>query len=300
MERGGLSALLRRGESAEPLPFVHGVDGGPVPVLRIRLGPIDAGGPQAAHMGGEWSKLRAKKVLAALRDPSSIPRRQLETKERLLVVRVMRADTPVARPISRHTRALLRAYFKAGKISTRIADRDVVDRFVEMTPPERILYDEVERYISETYNQASAKEKSAVGFVLTIYRKRLASSFHALRKTLENHLAAIDIMGRANGQPRCVDEDDIPDDDETLDDAPDADEATEMERQALTLEEKGDIKRLLNAIRALPPDTKLRRLLEELAALRAGGHRQVMVFTGYTDTPWTSCATMLPPILPLR
>ncbi|KAF0119462.1 MAG: helicase domain-containing protein [Rhodospirillaceae bacterium] len=235
-------------------------------------------------MGGEWSKLRAKNVLAALRDPSSIPRHQLETKERLLAVRVMRANTPVARLISRHTRALLRAYFKAGKISTRIADRDVVDRFVEMTQPERILYDEVERYISETYNQASDKEKSAVGFVLTIYRKRLASSFHALRKTLENHLEAIDAMGRANGQPRRVDEDDIPDDDETLDDAPDIDEALDLERQALTLEEKGDIERLLGAIRALPPDTKLRHLLEELATLRADGYRQAMVFTGYTDT----------------
>lgn len=235
-------------------------------------------------LGEEWSKLKARKILAALRDPASIPRRSLETKERALAVRVMRANTPVARLISRHTRELLRAYFKAGKISTRIADRDVVDKFVHLTPQERELYNEVERYISETYNQAAEKEKNAVGFVLTIYRKRLASSFYALRKTLENHLAAIGAGATANSQLRLLGDDDIPDEDETLDEAPDVDEAAELEKQALNIEEEGDIERLLDGIRALPRDTKLTRLLEELDALRAGGYPQAMVFTGYTDT----------------
>lgn len=235
-------------------------------------------------MGDSWSKLKAKKILAALRDESSIPRRQLETKDRVLAINTMRANTPVARLISRHTRELLRAYYKAGKITTPIADRVVVDQFVELTLPEREVYDEVERYISETYNQAADKEKSAVGFVLTIYRKRLASSFFALRKTLENHLAAIEASGKSGGQLRLIGDDDLPDEDETLDETPDIDEAEELERQALNIEEKGDIERLLEAIRALPPDTKLGRLLEELAALRGDGYRQAMVFTGFTDT----------------
>ena len=121
----------------------------------------------------------------------------------------MRTNTPVARLISRHTRELLRAYFKAGKISTRIADREVVDRFVDMTPPERELYDAVEKYISETYNQASDTEKNAVGFILTTYRKRLASSFYALKRTLENHLAAINAKDKVNGQLRLLDDDEF-------------------------------------------------------------------------------------------
>lgn len=232
----------------------------------------------------QWSKLRAKKVLSALRDPSSIPRRKLENHERTLAIRTMRTNTPVARLISRHTRDLLRAYHKAGKISTRIADRDVVDRFVELSPPERALYEAVEDYISTTYDQASEKEKTAVGFVLTTYRKRLASSFFALRNTLEAHLAAIENKGKTSAQLRLLDEDDLPDDDETLDEAPDVDEAEQLEQQALTIEEKGDIQQLLDAIRALPPDTKLKRLIDELAALRAEGYQQAMVFTGYTDT----------------
>ena len=66
-------------------------------------------------------------------------------------------------------------------MSTPIADREVRDEFIEMTAVEREIYEAVEDYISTTYNQASTKEKSSVGFVMTIYRSRLASSFAALR-----------------------------------------------------------------------------------------------------------------------
>ena len=50
---------------------------------------------------------------------------------------------------------------------------------------------QVEDYISNTYNRASEKERTAVGFVMTIYRRRLASSFWALEETLNGHLKAI-------------------------------------------------------------------------------------------------------------
>ena len=75
--------------------------------------------------------LRAKKILSALRDPASIPRRQLETVDRKTALRVMRLNTPVNRLVSRHTRELLRKYFKAGKLTTPIADRRVEDRFLD-------------------------------------------------------------------------------------------------------------------------------------------------------------------------
>jgi len=62
-----------------------------------------------------------------------------------------------------------------------------------MTADERELYAAVETYIAGTWNQATATERSAVGFVMTIYRRRLASSFQALRATLERHLEMIRI-----------------------------------------------------------------------------------------------------------
>ena len=228
----------------------------------------------------DLSPLKAGKVLRALRDDASIPRRQLETPERRAAIQIMRANTPIRRLVSRHTRELLRRYFKAGLLTTPIADRRVEDRFLAMTPEERVIYDAVEDYITSTYNQASPKERTAVGFVMTIYRRRLASSFSALCKTLQRHLDAIAVGGMA--QWMGLDED-APDD-ETMDEILEADEVEELEREALAAEEEADIESLLARIGQLTPDSKLGSLKSILAELHQDGYRQAMVFTQYTDT----------------
>ena len=226
------------------------------------------------------SRFKANKVLRALRDPASIPRRQLETEERRAALRIVQAHTPIRRLVSRHTRELLRRYFKAGMLTTPIAERSVKDRFVDMTPEERALYGAVEEYIASTYNQASAAERTAVGFVMTIYRRRLASSFHALRTTLRKHLDAIAVDDQ--GQMAGSDED-APDD-ETTDEMPDTDEIAELEQRALAAEEAHDIKHLLATIDRLPPDSKLERLKDVLGELNEAGFAQTMVFSQFTDT----------------
>ena len=121
---------------------------------------------------------------------------KMETPERRAALAVVRAHTPIRRLVSRHTRELLRRYFKAGMLSTPIAERRVEDRFIDMTPAERALYGAVEAYIADTWDKASGAERSAVGFVMTIYRRRLASSFAALRSTFENRLAGMVGHGR--------------------------------------------------------------------------------------------------------
>ena len=80
------------------------------------------------------SRLKAAKVLRALRDAASIPRRQMETPERRAALALVRAHTPIRGLVSRHTRELLRRYFKSGMLSTPIAERQVEDRFIDMTP----------------------------------------------------------------------------------------------------------------------------------------------------------------------
>ena len=177
---------------------------------------------------GNLSRLRARKVLRALRSDASIPRRQLETPERAAALRLMRACTPLRHLVSRHTRELLRRYFRAGMLATPIADRRVEDRFVRMTAAERDLYDAVEDYIGSTWRRADAGERSAVGFVMTIYRRRLASSFRALRSTLRSHLDAI--AGGADGAESeagpgtGLGRDEDASDDEAADEILDADE----------------------------------------------------------------------------
>ena len=231
---------------------------------------------------GATSNLQAKRILSALRDSSEIPRRQLETKDRTLALRLIKAHSPLALLISRHTRDLLRRYYKAGKLSTPIADRIVDDRFCDLSGQEREIYDRVENYISTTYNQAAAKEKNAVGFVMTIYRRRLASSFSALRNTLEDRLVAMETGESLSSDRAEEDAETGPLD--ILADEPSGEDVEAMERDSLANEEKNDIEDLLASIRQLPADTKAHRLQQELQQLRADGYGQVMVFTQYTDT----------------
>ena len=240
---------------------------------------------EATQLCEKLSKFQCENILSALRNDSSIPRRQLDSKKRKAALQIMRAYTPVRRLISRHTRKLLRAYFKSGKISTPIAERKVEDRFLQLTTAERGLYEAVEDYISTTYKKADNRERNAVGFIMTIYRRRLASSFTALTKTLQKR--GDDLSGKfiAPGlnQPDMFAVEDIPDD-ESLDEAPDTEEITAMASQAKAIEEMDKIQHLIDQVNALPPDSKLEHLKEVLAELTRTGYRQVMVFTQYTDT----------------
>ena len=227
------------------------------------------------------SPFGAKKVLDRLRDTEATgPLGDLAANERRAAVSTMRAGSPVRRLVSRNTRDLLRRYAAAGA-DLRIARREVGDRFVALPPAERELYEAVERYISRTYDRAEQAERAAVGFVMTIYRRRLASSFRALRSTLERRAAGI--RGEARASDALLLDEDLPDDD--LDpEAADTEQAARLERQALEREELGAIEELLAGIRELPRDAKFERLAAVLEDLQAAGYGQVMVFTQFTDT----------------
>ena len=237
------------------------------------------GDGNAEHFAG-LSRLNTRKVLRALREQhAEIPRRRLETQERVAALAIMRAHTPLRHLVSRHTRDLLRRYHRAGMLGTPIAERKVEDRFIEMTAAEHALYEAVDEYISTTYNRAAADVRNAVGFVMTVYRRRIASSFHALGTTLRRRLQAI---GAADADLLATVEDDLPDD-ETVE-IPDAEEVADLQRDALLAEERMDIATLLTAVESLPPDTKQRTLVEALDSLGDDGYKQIMVFTQYADT----------------
>jgi len=229
------------------------------------------------HLSG----LKARKILKALRDPVSIPRRQLSPDERRAAIAIIKRSTPVSALVSRHTRELLRKYFKAGKLSTAVATRQVEDRFIPLSSEESALYEQVETYISETYNTAAPDARNAVGFVMTIYRRRLASSFHALRQTMEKR------KGGVGGLLTAADEARI---DENIADLVEAGEeidietVSEDERRALAFEEIATIETIVDDIKRLPADTKSIELTKVLSELKGSGYPQVMVFTQFTDT----------------
>ncbi|MBI4742717.1 MAG: DEAD/DEAH box helicase family protein [Betaproteobacteria bacterium] len=258
------------------------------------FGPIDL--EVAIRRTNGKSRLKAQKVLRALRDSASTPRRQLSAEERRAAVAIMRAHTPVAGLVSRHTRDLLREYHRRGLLSTPIATREVVDEFLDLTPAEEDAYRALEDYIASTYNNAAEDKRSAVGFVMTTYRKRLASSFYALRRTLEERLAFV--TGQASlpfDELRTAEDADADDDDDDTGDQTDEDLVNAQKQVALQLEEASDIETLLARVRRLPGDTKAMRLAEVLRALQRGSYHamdnsllppfpQAIVFTQYTDT----------------
>jgi hypothetical protein len=230
---------------------------------------------RVARMGGQngqpLSVIRTRRIATALRGAASIPRRQLNSEDRAAAIRIMKKWTPVAALMSRHTRSLLRRYQREGKLAARIATRVVNDRFVEMTPAERDIYERVETFIRTAYQNADDAQRNAIGFILTIYRKRLSSSFTALAQSLKGRL---DRAAVEEAQFELEDEGE-----ET-----DVDEAAENLVVANRLFEAAEIGDLLEGIEALPIDSKALQLKAELDRLQDAGFQQTMVFTGYTDT----------------
>jgi hypothetical protein len=225
-------------------------------------------------------KLGRERILKALRETGSgIPLKRLSAGDRQGALEILRRFSPVRYRMSRNTRGLLRLYHQRGLLDTPIATREVRDIPVELTPSERDLYDAVEDYISNVYNQATPAKKTAIGFVLTIYQRRLASCFYALRQTLNKHLEQIS----AGQTALTLDEEDLSQD-ETGDEVQDADEAAELTRDGLLYQERQAILDLLERIARLGTDSKARHLKAELEQAFADGYDSAIVFTQYADT----------------
>ncbi|MBX5496661.1 MAG: DEAD/DEAH box helicase family protein [Bryobacteraceae bacterium] len=218
------------------------------------------------------SSIKRTKVIRALRDTAQAPRRMLDPESRRALLEVLKACSPLRWRMVRHTRELLRSYRRANKLDLPIADREVRDIPVEMTPAERALYEQVEDYISETYSKAASDKRTAIGFVMTVYRRRLASSFEALKRTLNARLGKLGLS----------------DEDVSLDEAGDEvmapEEAAELAASTAELEERERILCLLRSIAKLNTDTKARMLHAELVSVFATGSESAIVFTQYTDT----------------
>ena len=155
-----------------------------------------------------------------------------------------------------------------------IAERDPRTIVVDMSPAESALYDAVEDYISDTYDAASPDKRSAVGFVMTVYRRRLASSFKALEKTLLARYHKVSAISEEDASQ-----------DETEDEPGETESLPGLEREAEAFEERSRIQELLKQIAKLGTnDSKVRRLKQELENCFNEGYTAAIVFTQYTDT----------------
>jgi superfamily II DNA or RNA helicase len=224
------------------------------------------------------SPMKKKKVLKALKDTDPLSRRNLGIPERQAALALAKRWTPVQGLISRHSRTLLRAYKQQGAMDLAIGTRHVDDRFLPISAEERALYDAVEDFISTQYAKASGQKKSAVGFVMTIYRRRLASSVAALVATLEKRMV---------GQLQQLEEDAAAaEDDDITGELPLDLEDLESAFEEVSVQDELDaIAALLDQARPLVGgDSKGAEFLAAIEQLQSQGYRQVIVFSQYTDT----------------
>ena len=194
----------------------------------------------------------------------------------------LRAHTPVRDRVFRTTRTTLRSYCDQGKLpaGTVIPDREVSDEFCDLGPA-RSLYNRIEGYITRHYDAylQDAGRRTPLGFIMTIYRRRLTSSFHAIRCSLERRRRVL--TGRL-AMAELLDDDDAA----TLETADWGDDLEYKEQTAEHLAaEVHELDRFIADLDALPPDEPKMSLLGELLARSfADGHRSVVVFTQYADT----------------
>jgi hypothetical protein len=182
--------------------------------------------------------------------------------------------------VFRSTRETMRAYQQSGLLarSVVIPERVVDDAFLKMTAEEIELYQRIRTYIKRTYNRylAGTQEQKALGFIMTVYRRRLTSSFKAIELSLERRASALADKRLARDM---FDEDDQEADPTLF--------ALDTELSVADLEgEIAELHRFIADLKGLPPDeTKMRHLHHLLeAAFTSGGHDTVLVFTQYTDT----------------
>lgn len=187
------------------------------------------------------------------------------------------AYAPTRQRLFRTTRERLRLYRREGLIRENVPKRHVLDESIPLTPAEREVYRAVEKYLSRHYQNARTGGQRGLGFVLTCYRKRLASSPYALLCSLERLNARL-----GKGGVRAADLLDA--DDDFADEADLRQEEVEEDAEALVepqaLRELDD---LLTSLRRLTIDTKMARLQEILDDLFRT-YPRVIIFTQYKDT----------------
>ena len=188
---------------------------------------------------------------------------------------LMRSNAPPKRNMSRHTRGLLKRYQEAGLITMTIPERKVQDDPITMSPEERKLYKDIDDLVNQCYGNNPNLNHTAVGFIMTTYRKRLGSSAHSYASSIQKHLdRREEDREEWNLVSRPGDEEpDIEDPDYILPGT-----TLTVGQRALLVETKERAQQLARH------DTKYQRFLTHLGRLEHDGHRKIIIFTQFQDT----------------
>jgi hypothetical protein len=194
----------------------------------------------------------------------------------------LRRHTPMRDRVFRNTRQTMRLYQQAGIIADDviIPYRHVNDVFIPLADNERKLYERIEDYIRRHYNTYTAakadKATQALGFIMTVYRRRLTSSFEAIRCSLRRRLDVLE-QGKSLGEMLLTD--DELDVESALFDPEEFDVTADLLR-----DEIGELRSFLAELDKITgEDTKATQLVSDIRD-SLSTYASVVVFTQYTDT----------------
>jgi superfamily II DNA or RNA helicase len=245
-----------------------------LPLVReeVAVSGLDPAFSQQAE--GELGAVGWEQVRAVLTGRSTFAPQHLDGRQRAWLVAAARRHAPLARLMFRHTRPLLRRYVERGLLHAKVPEREPRPVWVSMTPAEQALYERVEEYIVDFYARYEAKRRG-LGFVMTIYRRRLTSSLYAVRCSLQRRLEYLRQLRPDLGLT-----------DEDLEQAELDEDVSEELPEALPpdfAEEAGYLEEFVRDLALLGQDSKFQALLTCLEDLFRS-HETVAVFTQYTDT----------------
>ena len=182
----------------------------------------------------------------------------------------MEKSAPARRLMSRHTRQLLRRYRQQGFLDAPIPTRRVMDTVITLTAEERDLYEGITELAQQCYADSAITQQS-LGFIMTVFRKRLGSSTYAYAQTLKN--AANRRLEDSEDWMALTDDADLDDDDEAAVGA---------------LQRFTDLDALLRAADEAEnlsgKDSKRHRLNQTIRELREKRHSHMLMFTQFRDT----------------
>jgi superfamily II DNA or RNA helicase len=191
--------------------------------------------------------------------------------------------TPIRRHIFRNTRSLLREYHKRGLLKDKIPYRDPKPEWIRMKPEEAELYHRIEEYIRDHYQKYEA-ERRGLGFIMTVYRRRLTSSFYAIEESLQRRLTYLKGETRVSWlTDEDLEQEDLEEDVSELLPFDDSGQKTQQQISPLFLGEIEYLQDFLADLRALGTDSKFEQLTQDLQDVLKR-RDSVIVFTQYTDT----------------
>ncbi|WP_017654877.1 helicase-related protein [Fortiea contorta] len=195
----------------------------------------------------------------------------IETSRQYLTV-----NTPLKDLMFRHTRDTLRQYYRRGLLERDIPTRIVQDNAITLEPQREVpLYVAVSDYVRHFYRLAQKDKRSCLGFLMTLYRKRLTSSFYAIKSSLQRRLDYL-----LTQQGSVLSDDDLVDVDNE-DDAIIA--GLESFFEPVDPQEIQYLEDLLRQFENTGEDTKLSRFIQILRQ-ELTERESAIVFTQYTDT----------------